>query len=248
MAHMPTLIEMLQAGVHFGHKTSKRYPKMESNIFGVRNGIHILDLEKTQKALLEVAAHCQELAKKNGVILFVGTKSQAKEIVKTAAERAGMPYVTTRWIGGTLTNFTVISRMIKKFKKLKSEQASGELEKYTKKEQLEITREIEEMNELLGGIESLTKKPDAVYIVDIKKERTALREARKSRVPVIAPCDTNCNPELVDHCIPANDDARKSIELITNVIADAIIAGKGAIEVPPQPQIPAATITAAAAK
>lgn len=239
MATMPSVIEMLQAGVHFGHKTSKRYPKMEPNIFGVRNGIHILDLEKTQKALAAASLHCEELVKKNGVILFVGTKSQAKEIVRSAAERAGMPYITTRWIGGTLTNFTVISRMIKKFKKLKSEQASGELEKYTKKEQLEITREIEEMNEILGGIESLTKKPDAIYIVDIKKERTALNEARKSKVPVIAPCDTNCNPELVDYCIPANDDARKSIELITNVIANSIIAGRGAAE--PMVQVAAST-------
>ncbi len=230
MANIPTIIEMLQSGVHFGHKTSKRYPKMEPNIFGVRNGIHILDLEKTYEALTRVSEHCLELSKKNGVVLFVGTKSQAKAIVKSAAMRAGMPYVSNRWIGGTLTNFTVISRMIKKFKKLKSEQASGELEKYTKKEQLEITRQIEEMRELLEGIESLTKKPDAIYIVDIKKERTALNEARKSKVPVIAICDTNCNPELVEQCIPANDDARKSIELITNVLADSIIAGKNGSE------------------
>lgn len=234
MVQVPTVVELLQNGVHFGHKTSKRHPKMEPYLYGVRNGIHILNLESVQKGLEEAAAFCERIAKKNGVVLFVGTKSQARDLVKTAAEKAGMPYVNTRWIGGTLTNFPVISKMIKKFKKLKEQQSSGELLKYTKKEQLEITREIDEMKEILEGIESLTKQPDAVFIVDVKKDRTALNEARKRKVPVIAFCDTNINPDLIDHCIPANDDALKSIALITNFIADAFLEGKKMKEKAPE--------------
>jgi len=229
MIELPSVVELLQSGVHFGHKTSKRHPKMDSAIYSVRNGIHIIDLEKTRESLTRACEFLEELGKRGGTVLFVGTKSQAKTPVQEAAKATGMPWVSTRWIGGTLTNFQVISKMIRAYKKSKEQRDSGELaKKYTKKEQLEITRRIEDQQGILEGIENLSKQPDAVYIVDVKKDRTAFREALSRGVPIIAISDTNVNPEEIAYPIFGNDDAVKSIALITSTLGKAVAAGKAA--------------------
>lgn len=225
-----TLEEMLKSGVHFGHKVGRLYPRMKPFIFGERNGISIIDLEKTQKNLTLAQDFVRQIVQKNGVVLFVGTKRQAQDIIKKLAGQVGMPYVISRWIGGTFTNFSVIIKMINKFKKLKEDREQGELAKYTKKEQLKINEEIAKLDSLIGGIENLKKLPEAVYIVDLKNEMTAVREAKKKKVPIIGLVDVNCNPEGVDYVIPANDDATKSIEFITAAIASAIAEGKGQAE------------------
>lgn len=220
------LIDLLKAGVHFGHTKSKRHPSMEPYIFGVKQGIHIIDLEKTQAMLDDAVKFVKEITSKGGVILFVSSKKQAKEIVKTAAEKAGMPYINTRWLGGTLTNFANIISLTKKLKKLEEEQAKGEWQRYTKKEALEREREIIHLKEMVEGIKNMNKLPDAVFIVDIKKDKTALQEATKKEIPVIAILDSNCNAKNVKHLIPGNDDAVKSITLITNTIAEACVGVK----------------------
>ncbi len=217
------LIDLLKAGVHFGHTKSKRHPSMEPYIFGAKQGIHIIDLEKTQVMLDNAVKFVQEITSKGGVILFVSGKKQAKAIVKEAAEKAGMPYINTRWLGGTLTNFNNIIDLTKKLKQLEEEKVKGAWERYTKKEALEKDREIIRLKEMVEGIKNMTKLPDAVFIVDIKKDKTALAEASKKNIPVIAILDTNCNNKDVKHIIPGNDDAVKSITLITNVIADACV-------------------------
>ncbi len=217
------LIDLLKAGVHFGHTKSKRHPSMEPYIFGAKQGIHIIDLEKTQSMLDNAVKFVQEITSKGGVILFVSGKKQAKAIVKEAAEKAGMPYINTRWLGGTLTNFNNIIDLTKKLKQLEEEKVKGAWERYTKKEALEKDREIIRLKEMVEGIKNMTKLPDAVFIVDIKKDKTALAEASKKNIPVIAILDTNCNNKDVKHIIPGNDDAVKSITLITNVIADACV-------------------------
>lgn len=219
---MPTVIDMLKAGAHFGHKKSKRHPKMQPYIFTVKNDISVIDLTQTADLLERALRFITETASKGGLILFVGTKKQAGETVKQAALSCDMPYVDTRWIGGTITNYVIISKMIKKYKKLKEKQETGELSKYTKKEQLEFSRDIEELEGLIGGIQNLSRLPDAIFIVDIKKESTALKEALKRAIPVVALCDTNVNPTGIDYVIPANDDASKSIELFVNLVADTI--------------------------
>lgn len=229
MVELPSVVELLQSGVHFGHKTSKRHPKMDPAIYTIRNGIHIIDLDKTHSSLERACAYLEDLGKHGGTVLFVGTKSQAKAIVQEAAQSSGMPWVNARWIGGTLTNFPVISKMIKAYKKQKEQRDSGELaKKYTKKEQLEITRRIDDQRGILEGIENLSKQPDAVYIVDVKKDRTAYREALSQGVPIIAISDTNVNPEEISFPIFGNDDAVKSIALITSTLSKALIAGQTA--------------------
>lgn len=226
MAQLPDMVEMLKCGVHFGHRTSKRHPKMANFIFGSKDGISILDLEKTTAHLKDALEYLEGVARSGGTILFVGVKNQAAEIVKEHALRCGMPYVHTRWLGGTLTNFAVISKMIKKYKKLKSEFEKGEVAKFTKKEQLELSRDMEELEGLIGGIADLTKLPDVVYIVDVKKDKTASAEAQKKKIPIVALCDSNINPECIAYPIPANDDAIKSIRMMTTLVADAILEGK----------------------
>ncbi|MBI2483663.1 30S ribosomal protein S2 [Candidatus Uhrbacteria bacterium] len=227
MDGLPTVVELLQSGVHFGHKTSKRHPKMESAIYSVRNGIHIIDLEKSLASLEKACVFLKDLGKRGGTVLFVGTKSQAKDAVQSAAQSCGMPWVTTRWVGGSLTNFSVISKMIKAYKKQKEQRDSGELaKKYTKKEQLEIARHINDQQKILGGIENLSKQPDAVYIVDVKKDRTAFREALSQGVPIIAISDTNVNPDEITYPIFGNDDAVKAISLITHTLSKALMAGQ----------------------
>lgn len=227
MVVIPDLIDMLKSGVHFGHKKSRRHPKMAPYIHTIRNEINIIDLDKTVAMLQTALDFAKDTAKRGGTVLFVGTKKQAQVSVEAAAVACAMPHVTHRWIGGTLTNFTVISRLIKKFKKMKEKMDSGEIAtKYTKKEQLDFSREIDELHSNLGGIQDLTKMPDAMIIVDLIAEGTALREARKKKVPIIALCDTNVNPELVDYPVPCNDDAIKSIEMMMKLFSQAIAEGK----------------------
>jgi small subunit ribosomal protein S2 len=221
-----TLLEMLQKGVHFGHQESRWNPKMRPYIFSSRNGIHILNLEATRDKLLAAANFASTIAQQGGVILFVGTKRQAKAIVQRQAETCGMPYAVERWIGGTLTNFNTIHELIKKLRRLKSEQAVGLFEKYTKKERLSFQKEITKLQTEIGGMENMDHIPQALFIVDAAKERTAVREARKMNVPIIAICDTNSNPDVAQYAIPANDDATKSIDLITGLISEAVNVGK----------------------
>ncbi|MFA6587568.1 MAG: 30S ribosomal protein S2 [Patescibacteria group bacterium] len=224
--HEVTLLEMLQKGVHFGHQESRWSPKMKPFIFTSRNGIHIINLEATRDRMKVAAEFAASIAKSGGKILFVGTKRQAKAIIKKYAETCGMPFMVERWVGGALTNFSTIHELIKKLKRLKSEQIAGLLDKYTKKEQLNINKEIVKLQNEIGGMEMLDQVPQAIFIVDSTKERTALREARKMKIPVIAICDTNSNPDIIDFPIPANDDATKSIDFIAGYICEAIQEGK----------------------
>jgi small subunit ribosomal protein S2 len=223
---IPSLEQMLQAGAHFGHKKSRWHPKMSPFIFGDRHGIHILNLEETQKQLETVLGQVKQMTKEGKIILFVSTKPQAREIVKAAALECGAPFLTDRWLGGMLTNFTEMKRLIKKYLRLKNEQATGELEKYTKKERLEIGKEIEKMDSYLIGLSTLEKLPDALFLPSVQQEKTAMQEARAMKVPVIGVCDSNANPRFVDYIIPANDDAVKSITLMANLVAAAIKEGK----------------------
>lgn len=222
-----SMMEMLKVGVHFGHKKSKRHPKMTQYIYTMRNGINIIDLGKTVVKLNEALGFVKDIMRKGGVILFVSTKKQTRETVKEAAEKCGMPYVTERWLGGTFTNFNKIASSIKRLEKMVSEKDSGELEKkYNKKERLEIDREIKRLERKFGGIKTIKKLPEAVFIVDIKEDSTALTESRSEHVPVIATVDTNVDPSLVNYPIPSNDDAIGAIKLMTNIIADTIIEAK----------------------
>lgn len=226
MKSLPSLVEMLQAGAHFGHKKSRWHPKMAPFIYGDRHGIHIINLEETQKQLESVLASVKQMTKEGKTILFVSTKPQAREIVKAAALECGAPYLTDRWLGGMLTNFSEMKRLIKKYLRLKEEQATGELEKYTKKERLEIGKEIEKMDTYLAGLSTLEKLPDALFLPSVQQEKTAMKEARAMEVPVIGVCDTNANPRFVEYVIPANDDAVKSITMIVNLVAAAVKEGK----------------------
>lgn len=223
---VPSLVEMLEAGAHFGHKKSRWHPKMQPFIFGDRHGIHIINLEETQKQLETVLASVKQMAKEGKVILFVSTKPQAREIVKAAALDCGAPFLTDRWLGGMLTNFSEMKRLIKKYLRLKEEQATGELEKYTKKERLEIGKEIEKMDTYLSGLSSLEKLPDALFLPSVQQEKTAMTEAAAMKVPVIGICDSNANPRFVEYVIPANDDAVKSITMMVNLVAAAVKEGK----------------------
>lgn len=226
MAQIPSLVDLLKAGAHFGHQASKWHPKMKKFIFGERNGVHILNLETTQKSLEEAFSFAKKTAARGGVILFVGTKKQASSLVEAAAQSCGMPYVNNRWLGGTLTNFASIAQTIRRFKDLKRKQEKGELGKYTKFEQLKIAEQIKLMNVSVGGIQELARIPDAVFILDIRKDKTALAEAVRRGVKVIAVCDSNVNPADVDYPIPANDDGVNSIALIANAMASAIKEGR----------------------
>jgi len=226
MANMPSLVDMLKAGMHFGHSTSRWHPKMKPYIFGSRQGVHIINLEKTQVQLEDGLETLKAVAARGGVILFVGTKLQAKAPIQKYAEACGMPFVINRWLGGTLTNFTQIKQTLKRMKELKDQREKGELKKYTKKEQLMISREIEEMEEKFGGIENITRTPDAMFIIDVRTEKTALKEANVTGIPVVALCDTNVNPDGVTKIIPGNDDAVRSIEMMCKLACDAIKDGK----------------------
>ena len=226
MLKLPSLTEMLEAGMHLGHKTSRWHPKMDPFIFGVRSGVHIINLEKTTGLLQDALNTITEITSRGGVVLFVGTKIQAKDIVKKYAEESGMPYVTERWLGGTLTNFKQIKDSIKRLKSLKDKRDKGELKKYTKKEQLLMSREIDELEIKVGGIQDMTRVPEAMFVIDVKNEKTAILEAKVTGTQVVAVCDTNINPIKIDKVIPANDDAVKSIEILSKLVCDAIKVGK----------------------
>jgi small subunit ribosomal protein S2 len=219
-------MELLQSGVHFGHQKGRWHPKMKPYIFTERNGVHIIDLEQTLAKLKEAAEFAEKIGASGGTVLFVGTKSQAKPIIEKYAKQSGMPYIKERWVGGLFTNFANVGKLIKKYRSLKEQRDSGALAKYTKKEQVMISKEIERLDKMVGGLESVTRLPDAVFILDAKREKTAILEAKKRKIPVIGPCDTNINPELFTYPIPANDDAINSVELVTRVIAEAINFGK----------------------
>lgn len=221
-----TIEDLLLSGAHFGHLTRRWNPKMKKYIFMERNGIHIIDLKKTHELLQEAANAIGNLAADSKNILFVGTKKQAKDVIKNEASRCGMNYVTERWLGGMLTNYTTIRKSLKRLNILIKMQTDGTFENIQKKERLLLTREREKLEKILGGIVSMNKLPGALYIIDIKKEHIAVEEAIKLKIPIYAIVDTNCDPELVDYPIPANDDAVKSIELITRVITDSIIEAK----------------------
>lgn len=222
---IPSILEMLQAGVHFGHQVSRWHPKMKPYIFTDRNGVHVIDLEQTQVKLKETLETVKNLAAEGKVILFVTTKPQAREIVKEAAISCDSPYLVDRWLGGMLTNFDEIKKMIKKYNDLKEKQASGDLERYTKKEQLDFSKEIESMGSYLAGLSKLKKMPDVLFIPAIQREKTAVVEANKMNVTIVGIADTNANPEKVDYFIPANDDAVNAIRMMVNQVAEAIKEG-----------------------
>lgn len=226
MPQMPTLVDMLKAGVHFGHQKSRWHPKMEQYLFGSRNGVHVIDLDKTQEELEKALTYVKDLAAKGKVILFVGTKRQARALVQAAAESCGMPFLTERWIGGLLTNFDEFRRRLKKYKTLKDMAATGEIEKYTKKEQSTLKKQIAKMDKYLAGLVTVDKIPDALYITDVRVEKTAVTEARRVHVPIVAVCDSNVDPTKVQYPIPSNDDAVNAIKLIADLIAAAVNEGK----------------------
>ncbi len=221
-----TMEDLLRAGVHFGHMTRRWNPKMRDYIFMERNGIHIIDLKKTLKLLNRAYEAMREIAATGEPVLFVGTKNQAKEIIKSEALRCGQPYIIERWLGGTLTNFATIKKSIRHLENLEKMVADGTVENLTKKERLQIEREIVKMKKVFEGIQDMKRLPAAVYIVDIKKEEIAVKEALKLGIPIFAIVDTNVDPELVDYPIPGNDDSTKSIGLITRLMADAILEGR----------------------
>jgi len=220
-----TYKDLLDAGVHFGHLRKKWNPHMAPYIFMERNGIHIIDLNKTSKMLDEAARVAKQLAISGRKILFVATKKQAKEIVETEARRVNQPFVTERWLGGMLTNFATVRKSIKRLQAISKMEADGTYERINKKERLMLSREREKLTKVLGGIEDLNRLPSALFIVDIKKEHIAVAEARNLGIPTIAMVDTNSNPNEVDFPIPSNDDAAKSVQLIMRTITDAIAEG-----------------------
>ena len=219
--------DLLEAGVHFGHQTQRWNPKMEKFIYGAKSGIHILDLRITYDAIEKAQEYVQKLVANSGKVLFVGTKPQAQQVIEEQAIRADMPYVNFRWLGGMLTNFKTIIKRVVYLKELKSLESSGEINAYTKSERLRIKREIDKLNKSIGGIVNLNKLPDAIFIVDLSNESTAITEAKKLGIPVIGIADSNVDPEGVEIVIPGNDDAIRSIELITSAIADSCLKGSG---------------------
>jgi small subunit ribosomal protein S2 len=221
--------ELLEAGVHFGHQTKRWNPKMAKYIFGERNGIYIIDLQKTLKKFRDAYLYVRNLAANGGTILFVGTKKQAQDTVAEEAARCGMYYVNQRWLGGTLTNFSTIRKSINHLKRLEEMRETGELERVPKKEALGLERERAKLEKALIGIKQLDRLPSAVYIIDPRKERIAVAEAQKLGIAIIAIVDTNCDPTGIDHPIPGNDDAIRAIRLITSRVADAVIEGRGVV-------------------
>ena len=218
--------QLLEAGVHFGHQTRRWDPKMAEYIFQARNGIHIIDLQKTSKKLDEAYSFLKEQAEAGKTVLFVGTKKQAQECVKEAAEKCGMYYVNQRWLGGTLTNFSTIRKRIGRLLELEKMQEDGTFEVLPKKEVILLKKEMEKLEKNLGGIKEMTEVPGVMFIVDPKKEKIGILEARKLGIPVIGLVDTNCNPQDVDYAIPGNDDAIRAVKLIADCMANAVIEGK----------------------
>lgn len=227
MITIPSLEELLKAGVHFGHRTSRWHPKMAPFIFGARAGVHVIDVEKTQEILENMVGQIESLVANGGTIWFIGTKQQTQPIVEKYAIEAKMPFVNRRWLGGTFTNFGEISKLIKEYLDLKDKREKGDLKKYTKLEQLQFDRKIDELHEKIGGLADVKELPDAIFVVDLRHDKTAAVEARKKGVKVFAICDTNINPKLADIVIPANDDSVRAVSLITRLVAEAASSGRG---------------------
>lgn len=229
MPDTATIKQLLEAGAHFGHQTGRWHPRMKNYIFTKRNGIHIIDLEKTAVMLDKACAYIRDVVAGGGTILFVGTKKQAQESVQEEATRCGMYYVNQRWLGGMLTNFATIQARIDQLVRLEDQMARGELGRLTKKEVLKLGEKIERLNKQMGGFKEMTALPGAIFIVDPTKERIALAEAKRMAIPVVGIVDTNCNPDEIDHPIPANDDAIRAVKLICTKIADAVLEGKASV-------------------
>ena len=222
--------QLLEAGVHFGHQTRRWNPKMAPYIFTERNGIYIIDLQKTVKKLNEAYAFARDIVAEGGDILFVGTKKQAQSSVKEEAERCEMPYVNARWLGGMLTNFTTIKKRIARLAQLRKMEEDGTFDILPKKEVIGLRGEIEKLEKFLGGIKDMKKIPGAMFIVDPRKERIAVAEAKKLNIPIIAIVDTNCDPDEIDAVIPGNDDAIRAVKLISEVIANAVLEAKQGVQ------------------
>ena len=229
MPDTATIKQLLEAGAHFGHQTGRWNPRMKSYIFTKRNGIHIIDLEKTAVMLDKACAFIRDIVAEGGNILFVGTKKQAQESVEEEALRCGMYYVSQRWLGGMLTNFATIQARVDQLVRLEDQQTRGEFGRLSKKEVLKLGEKMERMNRQMGGFKEMTALPAVLFIVDPTKERIALAEAKRMGIPVVAIVDTNCNPEDIDYPVPANDDAIRAIKLICNKVADAVMEGKTGI-------------------
>jgi small subunit ribosomal protein S2 len=221
-----SLRDLLEAGVHFGHQTGRWNPKMKPYIYGSKDGVHIIDLQKTARGLVDAVRFATATVSSGKPVLFVGTKRAARDIVSEEAQRAGMFWMNHRWLGGTLTNWVTVKRSIDRLVKLEHARDEGRFELLTKKEALDLNREIEKMTTSLGGIKNLKTLPGAIFVVDPKKEHIAIQEARTLSIPIIALCDTNCDPGGIDYVIPGNDDAIKSVRLFTGAIADACIEGR----------------------
>jgi small subunit ribosomal protein S2 len=218
--------ELLEAGVHFGHQTRRWNPKMKKFIFIERNGIYIIDLQKTLKALQDSRAALEEIARKGGSVLFVGTKRQAKDTIFEEADRCGMPYVNERWLGGMLTNFKTIKSNLRRFKELERMKADGTFDKLSKKEQSQLSKELTRLEKIFTGIKEVTTLPAAVFVIDTKKERIAVAEANRLGVPVFGVVDTNCDPDVIDFPIPGNDDAIRAIRLFARFVSDTVMSAR----------------------
>jgi small subunit ribosomal protein S2 len=221
-----SLKELLEAGVHFGHQTKKRNPKMKKYIYNERNGIHIIDLQQTIKLFDEASRFMSNAAAQGKTVLFVGTKKQAQDAVAEEAARCGMPYVNQRWLGGLLTNFITLKKSMKKFKELEKMKVDGDFEHFSKKDASKLEKKYKKMEKLFSGIKDMENPPDALFVIDPRKEDIAVGEAKKLGVPVVAVVDTNCDPEQIDHVIPGNDDAIRAIKLFASRISEAVIEGK----------------------
>ncbi|GIO21993.1 30S ribosomal protein S2 [Oceanobacillus sp. J11TS1] len=243
--------QLLEAGVHFGHQTRRWNPKMKKYIFTERNGIYIIDLQKTVKKVDEAYNYVKEIASNGGTVLFVGTKKQAQDSVRDEAIRSGMFYVNQRWLGGTLTNFQTIRKRINRLKDIEKMEEDGTFEVLPKKEVVNLLKEKDRLVKFLGGIKEMKKLPDALFVIDPRKERIAIAEAHKLNIPIIGIVDTNCDPDEIDYVIPANDDAIRAVKLLTSKMADAILEvkqGEETEEVPEQDQVEAEVAEEAASQ
>jgi len=220
------LTHLIESGAHFGHLTRRWNPKMKPYIFMEKNGIHIIDLKKSLGLLNQAYQEMVDAVSQGGSILFVGTKKQAKGVIESEAKRCGMNWVSERWLGGMLTNFSTIRKSVKRLQNIEKQETDGTFEKITKKERLFLTRERDKLKKILEGVETMSKLPGAIFVVDIKKEDIAVKEAKRLNIPVFAMVDTNCDPDPIDHVIPSNDDAVKTIELIIKNMADAVFEGQ----------------------
>lgn len=222
--------QLLEAGVHFGHQTRRWNPKMKPYIFAERNGIYIVDLQKTVRMFEDAYNFVRDLSARGGTMLFVGTKKQAQEAIAEEAQRCGMYYVNERWLGGTLTNFVTIRSRVDRLKQIEEWEQSGKTDLLPKKEVILLSREKEKLKKYLGGIKDMTRLPDAMLVIDPRKEHIAITEARRLGIPIVGLVDTNCDPDLIDHVIPGNDDAIRAVRLITSKMADAILEGRQGVQ------------------